>query len=667
MDFNIADLEETTKDGESTHIRWSKELSDGEKAATRERKKIVAECLRRNSIKCDLDKVPCVALLGSGGGVRAMIALMGTLSELGSEDLLDSIMYLCGVSGSTWCMSLIYEDINWSKNVKERENKLREDLNKPSKNLLSVWQKIQHALEEGMCSLTILWSYIIGSHMIKEINENSLSKQKRACVNGVNPYPIYAAVEKRNIINENKNASGTWFEFTPHDSGFPDYGAFVNTEVVGSKFKGGDITTKGAEKTICYLRGLWGSALADEHEIKTYIKDYILGWFSGKHEEEEDDEEEEEKEKEEEDRQIQVKSLKSCAVPVKCTCECCEASEFITTLSAKQLAGEVGHKALLRLEEELLEDSQGDSPLKKETTVPVKCMRDCCEAAEFIMSLSVQELAGEVGHKAVLRLEELLEECKKNDSHHMTPSIASDEMAVREMACMSLGSSFPSKSNNVTPPMASDQMAATEVKYMSLGSFFPSISSAYEKLEIMAKLMKSLLSWQWGTTYNYLYKCNTTDNPVPKELVERKFINLIDAGLAINSAYPLVLRPEREVNAILSFDFSAGDPFETLKLTAEYCRANNIPFPHIDVDKDEEETPSGFYVFKGPNVPTVLHIPLFNTGNCADEIEKYRDTFSTFKPSYSKEDVDDLLKVSKLNVQKNKSKILEELAKAVLT
>ncbi|KAJ1137728.1 hypothetical protein NDU88_004125 [Pleurodeles waltl] len=109
--------------------------------------------------------------------------------------------------------------------------------------------------------------------MIKEINENSLSKQKRACVNGVNPYPIYAAVEKRNIINENKNASGTWFEFTPHDSGFPDYGAFVNTEVVGSKFKGGDITIKGAEKTICYLRGLWGSALADEHEIKTYIKD----------------------------------------------------------------------------------------------------------------------------------------------------------------------------------------------------------------------------------------------------------------------------------------------------------------------------------------------------------------------------------------------------------
>ncbi|XP_078497442.1 cytosolic phospholipase A2 gamma-like isoform X2 [Lissotriton helveticus] len=602
---------ETKKKGTS-HIRWSKELSDGEKAATEQRKKVVAECLRRNSIKCDVDKVPCVALLGSGGGIRAMIALMGTLSELGSEDLLDSITYLCGVSGSTWCMSSVYEDINWSKNVKKCESKLIDYIKKPSRNRLSVWEKIENAHEQGVCSLTTLWSYLIGKYMIKEINENNLSKQKEACENGANPYPIYAAVEKSNIINEKKNASGTWFEFTPHDSGFPDYGAFVNTEVIGSQFKKGNIANVESETTIRYLRGLWGSALADEHEIKTYIKEHILHWFSGKHEEDvEKDYEEEE-----------TTGLQSCPVPVECTCERCKNSEFISTLSAEELAGEVGHKALLKLEEEL----------KK---APMKCSRECFEAAEYIMTLSAKELASEAGQKALQRLEELLEEYKKNETPQTTTSQTSDEKG--------------------------------EGEYVSLGSVFPSIlSSAYGKMVTMAKLMKSLVSWQWGTTHNYLYKCNTTENPIPKEVAERKFINLIDAGLAINSGYPLVLRPERKVDLILSFDCSSGDPFETLKLTAEYCKVHNIPFPAIHVHKDDEETPSGFYIFKGSKVPTVVHIPLFNTENCAGEVEKYRDTFSTFKPSYDKDEIEDLLKVSKQNVQNNKSKILKQLAEAVL-
>lgn len=45
-------------------------------------------------------------------------------------------------------------------------------------------------------------------------------------------------------------------------------------------------------------------------------------------------------------------------------------------------------------------------------------------------------------------------------------------------------------------------------------------------------------------------------------LVKTKLISLIDAGLAINSAYPLVLRAKRRADLIISFDFSSGDPFE---------------------------------------------------------------------------------------------------------
>ena len=47
-------------------------------------------------------QVPVVAVLGSGGGTRAMSSLYGSLSALQELSLLDTVTYLSGVSGSTW-------------------------------------------------------------------------------------------------------------------------------------------------------------------------------------------------------------------------------------------------------------------------------------------------------------------------------------------------------------------------------------------------------------------------------------------------------------------------------------------------------------------------------------------------------------------------------------
>lgn len=43
-----------------------------------------------------------VAVLGSGGGTRAMSSLYGSLAGLQELGLLDTVTYLSGVSGSTW-------------------------------------------------------------------------------------------------------------------------------------------------------------------------------------------------------------------------------------------------------------------------------------------------------------------------------------------------------------------------------------------------------------------------------------------------------------------------------------------------------------------------------------------------------------------------------------
>ncbi|KAH3756603.1 hypothetical protein Pelo_11631 [Pelomyxa schiedti] len=48
--------------------------------------------------------MPCVAVCGSGGGVRAMVSMIAFLNGLSSIGLLDGITYCAGLSGSTWCL-----------------------------------------------------------------------------------------------------------------------------------------------------------------------------------------------------------------------------------------------------------------------------------------------------------------------------------------------------------------------------------------------------------------------------------------------------------------------------------------------------------------------------------------------------------------------------------
>ncbi|KAG9330533.1 hypothetical protein JZ751_024012 [Albula glossodonta] len=97
---------------QSEYIRVSRSLSESEAKFVAERKVKIAKCLSANGINCEAASVPHIAVLGSGGGERAMVGLLGCLDQMGQDNLLDSTLYLCGVSGSTWsanffCFSII--------------------------------------------------------------------------------------------------------------------------------------------------------------------------------------------------------------------------------------------------------------------------------------------------------------------------------------------------------------------------------------------------------------------------------------------------------------------------------------------------------------------------------------------------------------------------------
>ncbi|XP_063456528.1 cytosolic phospholipase A2 gamma isoform X21 [Pan paniscus] len=168
--------------------------------------------------------------------------------------------------------------------------------------------------------------------------------------------------------------------------------------------------------------------------------------------------------------------------------------------------------------------------------------------------------------------------------------------------------------------------------------------------------------WEWGTTHNFLYKHSGIRDKI---MSSRKHLHLVDAGLAINTPFPLVLPPTREVHLILSFDFSAGDPFETIRATTDYCRRHKIPFPQVEEAELDlwSKAPASCYILKGETGPVVMHFPLFNIDACGGDIEAWSDTYDTFKlaDTYTLDVVVLLLALAKKNVRENKKKILREL------
>ncbi|XP_077784460.1 cytosolic phospholipase A2 isoform X2 [Podarcis muralis] len=105
--------------------------------------------------------------------------------------------------------------------------------------------------------------------------------------------------------------------------------------------------------------------------------------------------------------------------------------------------------------------------------------------------------------------------------------------------------------------------------------------------------------------------------------VKSKKIHIVDSGLTFNLPYPIILRPQRGVDLIISFDFSArpsdsSPPFKEILLAEKWAKMNNLPFPKIDPNVFDREGLKECYVFKPKNpssdidCPTIIHFVLAN-------------------------------------------------------
>uniref|UniRef100_A0A8C9GLX8 PLA2c domain-containing protein n=1 Tax=Piliocolobus tephrosceles TaxID=591936 RepID=A0A8C9GLX8_9PRIM len=225
-------------------LRLGFDLCHGEQEFLDRRKQVVAKALQQVlglSEAPDSGQVPVVAVLGSGGGTRAMSSLYGSLAGLQELGLLDTVTYLSGISGSAWCISTLYRDPAWSQVALQGPMERAQVHVCSSKMGALSTERLQYYTQElgvrersgHSMSLVDLWGLLVEYFLYQEENPAKLSDQQEAVRQGQNPYPIYTSVNVRTNMSGEDFAE--WCEFTPYEVSFPKYGAYVPTELFGSE------------------------------------------------------------------------------------------------------------------------------------------------------------------------------------------------------------------------------------------------------------------------------------------------------------------------------------------------------------------------------------------------------------------------------------------------
>ncbi|NXX84965.1 PA24E phospholipase, partial [Urocolius indicus] len=257
-----------TSDPEHLDVRLGFDLCKQEKDFLCKRQKCVAPALKKVlQLEEDLldHETPVVAIMTTGGGMRSLTALYGSLRGLKKLHVLDCATYLTGLSGTTWTMSNLYRDAAWSqKDLDEQISEARKHMTKCKIQSFSLKymkyykkQLSQRKREGHKTSFIDLWGLVLESLLHDGKDNHRLSDQQRAVDGGQNPLPIYTAVNVKN--NYSTLDFKEWVEFTPYEVGLQKYGAFVRAEDFGSEFFMGRLMKKLPESRICFLEGIWSS------------------------------------------------------------------------------------------------------------------------------------------------------------------------------------------------------------------------------------------------------------------------------------------------------------------------------------------------------------------------------------------------------------------------
>ncbi|EAW14054.1 putative phospholipase A2 (PlaA) [Aspergillus clavatus NRRL 1] len=296
---------------QDARVRVGQSLCDEEKTFRRKRQeravKALASYLSIPEDDIHPDDVPIIAMCGSGGGLRALVA--GTGSYLAAQEvgLWDCVTYTAGVSGSCWLQTLYHSSItgrNYNRLVDHLKNRLGVHIAFPPKALhLLTTAPTNKYLLSGLVEklkgdpgadfgLVDIYGMLLAARLLVPKGELGVSEQDLKLSNqrfnirdGAHPMPIYTAVrheipvleveedgkskkqpKPETLIKESQaEAWFQWFEFTPYEFFCEELGAGIPTWALGRHFEGGHNVIPEGEYPLPELRvpglmGVWGSA-----------------------------------------------------------------------------------------------------------------------------------------------------------------------------------------------------------------------------------------------------------------------------------------------------------------------------------------------------------------------------------------------------------------------
>lgn len=292
----------------SAKVRVSNELCDEEKEFLARRKKIVTVALAKylglDEKEVHEDDVPTIAMCGSGGGLRALVAGTGSMIATGEDGLFDCVTYTSGVSGSCWLQALFHSSFaqgSLSRVLDHLRARLGVHIAYPpvafsslasaptNRYLLSGLVEKLRGDPNADFGLVDVYGTLLAARLLVpkgelgvDARDFKLSNQRQNIKYGQNPFPIYTAV-RHEIPNVTGAADGTghpteqekekaakeawfqWFEITPYEAFCEEFSAGIPTWALGRKFANGrDIPPEEGfhlpEARIPLLMGIFGSA-----------------------------------------------------------------------------------------------------------------------------------------------------------------------------------------------------------------------------------------------------------------------------------------------------------------------------------------------------------------------------------------------------------------------
>ena len=279
---------------EQAKVRTGNAISSGEQNAINRRLNHVKQAITKKigTIK----QVPKIAVITSGGGLRATIVSLAALLGLHKIGFLDTVTWISSLSGSSWTVATWMQSLlkNPNLTLPEFKKQLINTIASKQVSTISIPELrrlttllLVNKLYDMPLTIVDLYGGLLANMFLKEFGPErqvqKLSSQMSVLSNDQYPIPIYSTV------NGDKERYTHWYAFTPWEISLEPskpnaIGFSIPSWAFGRPFENGISTAITPEKSLGFNLGVFGSAFATDL-ITGYQKLYekkVIGYYRKK-------------------------------------------------------------------------------------------------------------------------------------------------------------------------------------------------------------------------------------------------------------------------------------------------------------------------------------------------------------------------------------------------